>query len=339
MCGEPLDGVLAVRAGHARGNRLPSGGSEAAVDGSVVDGDLAADLDGRGRRGPGAGLGDVIEGNPADAGFELAPFGRAGAVCLRYDGIDAGGDEALAPVVGAGAAADVEVGGRHLDGVVGGGLLAAGGGCARGGAPAAEALIDFRCDAAVPVVEVVSGAGLGSVVAVNSHIAAADVVDAVVLDSRPHELLDAVPLADVLDKVQKGLVCLVGDGPVRSSSVVGDLDGDGSLVVRSGRGAPRAVRLRDVEGDAPVAADAVVAGCLSAALGKKGSARFDGKVAGHAVDRDGVDGVGSVPGVVRAELGVANEGAVTHLRRPPSRRRRAWHRGSSHPLRRRPRHR
>jgi hypothetical protein len=128
----------------------------------------------------------------------------------------------------------------------------------------------------VPVVEVVSGAGLGSVVAVNSHIAAADVVDAVVLDSRPHELLDAVPLADVLDKVQKGLVCLVGDGPVRGSSVVGDLDGDGSLVVRSGRGAPRAVRLRDVEGDAPVAADAVVAGCLSAAIGKKGSARFDG---------------------------------------------------------------
>ena len=174
----------------------------------------------------------------------------------------------VAPVPSA--AADVEVGGRHLDGVVGGGLLAAGGGCARGGAPAAEALIDFRCDAAVPVVEVVSGAGLGSVVAVNSHIAAADVVDAVVLDSRPHELLDAVPLADVLDKVQKGLVCLVGDGPVRGSSV------DGSLVVRSGRGAPRAVRLRDVEGDAPVAADAVVAGCLSAAIGKKGSARFDG---------------------------------------------------------------
>ena len=106
MGSELLDGVLAVRAGHARGNRLPSAGGEAAVDGSVVDGDLAADLDGRGRRGPGAGLGDVIKGNPANAGFELAPFGRAGAVRLRDDGIDAGGDEALAPVVGAGAVAD-----------------------------------------------------------------------------------------------------------------------------------------------------------------------------------------------------------------------------------------
>ena len=44
--GELLDGVPAVRAGHTRGNRLSSGGGEAAVDG-----DLAADLDGRGRRG------------------------------------------------------------------------------------------------------------------------------------------------------------------------------------------------------------------------------------------------------------------------------------------------
>ena len=44
--GELLDGVPAVRAVHTRGNRLSSGGGEAAVDG-----DLAADLDGRGRRG------------------------------------------------------------------------------------------------------------------------------------------------------------------------------------------------------------------------------------------------------------------------------------------------
>lgn len=75
MGGELLDGVLAVRAGHARGNRLPSAGGEAAVDGSVVDGDLVADLDGRGRRGSAAGLGDVIKGNPADAGFQLPTFG------------------------------------------------------------------------------------------------------------------------------------------------------------------------------------------------------------------------------------------------------------------------
>ena len=83
MGGELLDGVLAVRAGHARGNRLPSAGGEAAVDGSVVDGDLAADLDGRGRRGSAAGLGDVIKGNPADAGFQFPPFGSASAVGFR----------------------------------------------------------------------------------------------------------------------------------------------------------------------------------------------------------------------------------------------------------------
>ena len=146
----------------------------------------------------------------------------------------------------------------------------------------------------------------------NSHIAAADVVDAVVLDRRPHELLDAVPLADVLDKVQKGLVCLVGDGPVRGSSVVGDLDGDGSLVVRSGRGAPRAVRLRDVEGDAPVAADAVVAAGLAFLVLEQFAAALHGQVPGHTVDGDGVDGVLALAGMVGGQLGVADQRAVTH---------------------------
>ena len=73
------------------------------------------------------------------------------------------------------------------------------------------------------------------------------------------------------------------------SGVAGDLDGDGALVVGVGRRAPRAVPLVHIEGDAAVGADAVVAGRSLAALSKQSAAAFDGELAGHTMDRDGVE--------------------------------------------------
>ena len=139
-------------------------------------------------------------------------------------------------------------------------------------------------------------------------------VHAVVFAGRPDEALDAVALADVGHEIQQRGVCLRGDGPVRRAAVVGDFDGDGPLVVGVGRGAPRAVCLVDVQGDPAVGADAVVAGRLPRRVGEQVAAGFDGAVAGHTVDRDGVDLLGALARVVRAELGVDHQRAVTHCR-------------------------
>ena len=200
--------------------------------------------------------------------------------------------------------------------------LCVAGGLAAGAAACildAEALVDFGGDLAVAVVEVVARAALIRVVPVHGHVAAVQVVHAVVFSGRPDEALDAVALADVGHEIQQRGVCLRGDGPVRRAAVVGDFDGDGPLVVGVGRGAPRAVCLVDVQGDPAVGADAVVAGRLPRRAGEQVAAGLDGAVAGHTVDRDGVDLLGALARVVRAELGVDHQRAVTHCRRLLSR--------------------
>ena len=201
-------------------------------------------------------------------------------------------------------------------------VVSAAGGLAAGaaaGVSGPEAPVYLGRDLAVAVVEVVARAALGCVVAVHGHIAAVQVVHAVVFAGRPDELLDAVALADVGHEIQQRRVCLIRDGPVRGPAVVGDLDGDSPLVVGIGRGAPRAVCLVDVESHAAVGADAVVAGRLPGRGGEDLAAGLDGAVARHTVDRDGVDRVGTFARVVRAQLGIADERAVTHGRRLLSR--------------------
>ena len=210
-----------------------------------------------------------------------------------------------------------------------------GGGCAAAGA---ELTVDFGRDLVLQVVEVVARAGFRRIVPVHCHVAAVQVADAVVFAGRPDELLDAVALADVGHEIQQRVVCLISDG-VGVRRVAGDLDGDGTLVVGVGRRAPRAVALVHIEGDAAVGADAVVAGRLPAALSKQSAAALDGELAGHTVDRDGVDLFGALARVVGAELGVGDQSAVTHPRHPPFRHRRAWRQGSFHPRHRRPRRR
>ena len=58
-----------------------------------------------------------------------------------------------------------------------------------------------------------------------------------------------------------------------------------------------------------VVADAVVAGRLPAALREEGPPQLDGELAGHTVDRDGVDLLGALARVVGAELGAWRSGA------------------------------
>ena len=232
---------------------------------------------------------------------------------LRLAGLAARG------VCGRGADIVPGAGELHLVADIDVGRSGAGAAPGRRGAAAGrpEAPVDLGRDLSVAIVEPVARAGFRVVVSVRGHVAAVQVVDAVVFAGRPDQLLDPVALADVGHEIQQGVVCLILDG-IGVSGVAGDLDGDGALVVGVGRGTPRAVALVHIQGDAAVGADAVVAGRLPAALGEQGAAALDRELAGHAVDRDGVDLLGALARVVGAELGVGDQGAVTH-RRPPSR--------------------
>ena len=226
----------------------------------------------------------------------------------------------LAARRGLGRGADIVLGAGELYHVADLDVSRAAGGLPSGGGAAAgsEPAVDLGRDLPVAVVEPVTRAGFRSIVPVHGHVTAVQVVHAVVFVGRPDELLDPVALADVGHEIQQRVVCLAVHR-IGVSGVAGDLDGDGALVVGVGRCAPRAVALVHIEGDAAVVADAVVAGRLPAALSEQGAAALDGELAGHTVDRDGVDLLGALARVVGAELGVGDQGAVTHGRRPPSR--------------------
>ena len=87
------------------------------------------------------------------------------------------------------------------------------------------------------------------------------VVQRLGLISKPEQLGFAVALADVGAKLDESLVHHILES-VRLGVVAGTLDGDSSLVVDCGRGAPRAVFLFYIHPDPAVHANAVVAACL-----------------------------------------------------------------------------
>lgn len=178
-----------------------------------------------------------------------------------------------------------------------------------GGVCRSEALVDLGRDFPVPVVEVIARAALVRVVAVDGHVAAVEVVDALVLVRRPDEHFNAVPLTDVGNEVEHRGVGLCVDR-VRVVVVAGNLNRDGAVVVGSVRGAPRAVFLLGVHADAAVNSDAVVAGCLS--RGRREYVPEDLHVAlpNYAMDGDGVDGVVPRARLIWRDFGVAYEWAV-----------------------------
>ena len=87
------------------------------------------------------------------------------------------------------------------------------------------------------------------------------VVERLGLIAEPEQLCLAVALADVGAKLDESLVHHILKS-VRLGVVAGTLDGDSSLVVGCGGGAPGAVFLFHIHPDPTVHADAVVAACL-----------------------------------------------------------------------------
>ena len=167
------------------------------------------------------------------------------------------------------------------------------------------------------IIQVVTRAGLSSIIPVNGHIAPTDMIYSVGFDSRPDQLLDIVPFADIRNQIYQGIVCLGTHKPVRGTTIVGNLDGYRSLVISIAGSAPAAVGLINIQSDPAIAAYAVVAGRLSAALRKQCPTTLYGEVSSHAVYRNGIDTLGSAPRMVGTKFGVGNEAAVTHPHHPP----------------------
>ena len=328
MGGDLLHSVPAVLSAHVVRDLGPSGGGEAAVDGSGLDGDGAAHRHGLGRReAAGAGLGGVVQGNPTGSALELAPLGSAGAAGLRNDGIDTGLDSALTAVVGAGAGTDIEVRRGHFHRVVYGCLSAAG--CAGAGAggsgagAAAQPLSDLGGNLAVEVVEVITRASLVRKPAVNGHhhlTRLGGVGEGLRLVPEPEQLLGSVPAANIRHQVQKRGIGRSRD-LVGVLGLAGRLNGDGAVIVGPAGGTPAPVLFLHAQADGAVMPHNVVAGSavVRVVLGKGPgvAAALRRHLTDETMDADGVDFViaGACP--VGTDFRIGHKGAVTHGRFPP----------------------
>lgn len=321
----------------------------------------------------------VIQTDPACAGFELAPFGRAGARALRDDGINAVvTDAAVRTVAGAGAFADVQGIGGNLyavraeavrrcnrlahdgqeldvdrtangilavhalvdDGAVAADLaddpllggypvrdslavvvgragqdahdvaLLDGAGSGRGSGlrRSAQRRSDLHGEIAHAGVHPVAGAALVGKPAMDGQdhfVGLGGVIQGLVLVAQPKQLGFAIALADVHAELDEGLIDHILER-IRFRAVAGALDGHGPLVVGIGGRTPAAVLLLNVHTDTTVKADAVVAAGLLGGRREDAAQRLHAALADHAVRRDAVDAVGTLPAVVRAELRVAH---------------------------------
>ncbi len=173
----------------------------------------------------------IVEGDPAGAALELAPFGRPGACRLSDDRVGSFVlDGAIRPVVGARALPDVQLGGRHLYQIA---RRRAGRrrGWGGGSCGCAQSLVYLLGDCSVPVIQIIARARLGRKPAVDGHVLLVDLTDQALV-TLPQQLLDAVALANIGHEVEQGGVCLIRDGPVGSASTVGHLDRDSAVIVR-----------------------------------------------------------------------------------------------------------
>ena len=128
----------------------------------------------------------------------------------------------------------------------------------------AESRRDLGCQIAHTGIHPVTGAGFVRKPSVNSQnhlVGFRGVVQRLGLIAEPEQLCLAVALADVGAKLDESLVHHIFER-IRLGIVAGTLDGDSSLVVGCGGGAPGAVFLFHIHPDPTVHADAVVAACL-----------------------------------------------------------------------------
>lgn len=128
-----------------------------------------------------------------------------------------------------------------------------------------ESCCDLRGKVAHPGIHPVTGAafvGKPPMDGQNHLIALRTVVQRFRFVSKPEQLGFAVALTDINAELDERPVDDVLER-IRLGAVAGALDGDGSLVVGCGRGAPRAVFLFHIHTDSAVRPDAVVAACLT----------------------------------------------------------------------------
>ena len=185
----------------------------------------------------------------------------------------------------------------------------------------AESCRDLGCQIAHAGIHPVAGAALVRKPSVDGQhhlVRLRSVVQRLGLIPQPEQLRLAIALADVGAKLDESLVHHILES-VRLGVVAGTLDGDSSLVVGCGGGAPGAVFLFYIHPDPAVHANAVVTACLPGHRKKDVAQCFHTALTHHAVRRDAVNAVGTLPGVVRAEFGVGHQGAVrvSHIIRPP----------------------
>ncbi len=129
---------------------------------------------------------------------------------------------------------------------------------------AAESRRDLGCQTTHTGIHPVAGAGFVRKPSVNSQnhlVRFRGVVQRLGLIAEPEQLGFAVAPADIGAKLDESLVHHILES-VRLGVVAGTLDGDSSLVVGCGGGAPGAVFLFHIHPDPPVDTDAVVTACL-----------------------------------------------------------------------------
>ncbi len=129
---------------------------------------------------------------------------------------------------------------------------------------AAESCRDLGCQITHTGIHPVAGTALVRKPSVDGQyhlVGFRGVVECLGLIAQPEQLGFAVALADVGAKLDESLVHHILKS-VRLGVVAGTLDGDSSLVVGCGGGAPGAVFLFHIHPDPTVHADAIVTACL-----------------------------------------------------------------------------
>ena len=135
--------------------------------------------------------------------------------------------------------------------------------------------------------------------------------EGLILITQPQELALAVTLTNINAQVHEGRIHSVIER-IRSSIVGRTLDGDGLLVVLATGRTPRTVFLLNAHRDTTVSAD-TVATRLSRGADKTATDTLCGELTHYAVRRDTVNRMGSLPGMVRGELGVDHQRTVAHF--------------------------
>lgn len=128
----------------------------------------------------------------------------------------------------------------------------------------AESRRDLGCQIAHAGIHPVAGAALVRKPSVDGQhhlVRLRSVVQRLGLIPQPEQLRLAIALADVGAKLDEPLVHHILER-IRLGVVAGTLNGDGSLVVGCGGGAPGAVFLFHIHSDPTIDTDAVVAACL-----------------------------------------------------------------------------